>query len=210
MEFQHNGKRYLISWQHYDDKSEAYVSLPNGGETLRPSVSTILYGLHQLPEDQQRVLGVPHKVGRTVNGRHITYDGVTVCRIRTLKDNAEELPATERWVTVAEAYAFKRSDEKEFDKRAGRRHSLYKAISGHYITDIRGRKHFLPGRFTHETRETIWREFNTIWPPHHPEASRWERKYAKVAQQLRNTEYQIMALERELEKLKTAHQEGRV
>lgn len=172
MEFQYLGKRYLVSWQHFDGSGDWLQ------DAARDAIEETFQRLHSLSIEEQKRLGVPFKIARTVNGKRITYDGLTICRIRTLKPDAETLPPSDRWETVAEGYAFKRSDETSFDKKTARRTSLSKTLSS--------------GAFPYEARTSIWLKFLTIWPPVSKDAGTWEKRYAKLQQEYRVLEQQFI------------------
>jgi hypothetical protein len=169
MEFQIHGRRFLVNWEHVDDNR------PVAGDN-REKAADVLARLRQYPGPDQKERGVPQ--GRA------TYDGVTVCRIRTLKDDADKLPPAERWMTVAEGYSFKRASDVGFNKKISRKNSLFHALSSTTVW----------GRFSQSDRETIWAEFLKLWPTVRPGANAAEKTIAKLRIQLKASEAQVLEL----------------
>jgi hypothetical protein len=179
MEFTHNGKRHLVSWQHVDESRVGKVGQAIG------VTAALIQSLQLLPKGERERMGVPHKVSRRIDGKLVSYDGYTVCRIRTLKDNAAELEPQDRWDVVAEGYSFKRSDEKYFNKSEGRRHSMGRAIRGAFNLSV---------------RTAVWDQFNATWPPVSPESTMWEKRYVVAQQEIKQLNKRIVQLNVELNK----------
>jgi hypothetical protein len=188
MEFQLHGRRFLVTWQHIDDnKASLTVSGTDESPIIeeRETVADLLTKLREYPEADQRERGVPRS-------RRAHYDGLTICRIRTLKDDADNLPPAERWQEVAEGYSFKRASDVGFNKKISRKHSLRHALKS--VTQF--------GRFSESDRETIWAEFLKVWPTTDPGASAAEKTIARLRVQLKAAENHTLELMAKLKEAK--------
>lgn len=179
MEFQLHGRRFLVTWQHVDDNKKGPTTGPLDVPVVddREKVADFLTRLRQYPLADQKERGVPQ-------GKRAAYDGLTICRIRTLKDDAADLPPAERWQTVAEGYSFKRASDIGFNKKISRKQSLKHAL--HSVTTF--------GRFSDSDRLTIWTEFLKVWPTTAPGAKAAEKTIARLRVQLAAAELQILDL----------------
>lgn len=161
MEFQSNGLRHIITWQHIDnpDKTREFIEAhpPQRTDYIDTHCPTCQRGMKlfkgRIPPKSSHILGM------------------TVCRIKVV--DAEKTAAGDKtvWHAVYVGYAFRSNLDLAFNKREGRYHSLQDALSqkpsgGSYAP-----------RPEKKVREAIWLEFNKIWPPERPEMTMWQKRY---------------------------------
>lgn len=106
MEFQINGRRHIVQWQHIDDAARTHDFIQS----------------HR-----------PKNIGNQYKGRiplkEARFIGMTICRIKV------ELPepkGQQRFETICEGYAFRRIDEPGYDRDAARRHSFAHALTDNF------------------------------------------------------------------------------
>jgi hypothetical protein len=193
VQLEFGGRRHIITWQHFDDLAPATGIDGHGRTFTRESVATLLEHMQQLPAPERKERGVPYKATRHIrcskcidceccSGHLVTYNGLTICRIKVLKADAESLPVSERWETIAEGYAFKRSDEKAFDKKAGRKHSMARALKGPTI---------YASRFPMVFQTEVWNEYFRIWPNDSETAATWKKRYKALEKRIQGLEQEI-------------------
>lgn len=181
MDFEHEGRRYVVSWKHVDESD----TTSNRPKEAPGYVQRFMEGFAILSAYQREKLGLPKNLTRKTPA---LYDGLSICRIRTLKEFALDVTPAERWQTVSEGYSFKRLDQPEpFNRREGRRHSFARAIM------------FFP----YEVRVMAWNKFNLIWPPVGTEASYWERRAARLRQELLAAEQENLRLIKKIKEVET-------
>jgi hypothetical protein len=168
MEFEYNGVRYVVSWRHKLDPKpdEAFPAVAT------EKVSDILARLHQYPVLDQKERGVP------ISGRK-DYDGLTICSISTLKQDAENLPKEERWATIAEGFAFKRTED-PFSKPLGRKNSFQRALNSTTAFPIVTEDGIVSGRFNVGARQNAWAAYFRVWPPRANEQKTRDKRYERL------------------------------
>lgn len=164
MTFEYRGVKYHVSWKHRLDTAEPDTE----------KVSDILARLYEDPALDQRERGVPQH-----RDKKIVYDGLTICTIRTPKENAADLPPAERWVTIAEGYAFKRKED-PFNKPLGRKISFQRALNSKLAFPVLNEQNTLTGQFNAGARDSAWHAFHTIWPPRANDNKARDKRYERL------------------------------